>query len=1302
MKRLTSLLLALLMVAGSFGTVFASIKADENNHIDYVSFGASVTNGYGLRGYLPDEVVADPFLADKSKLNVFGFDMAPPEGYPALVTKELESKGYTVSHKQYAISSMRVEELRVLLDNEYDGDDYTAWRFTGGEKWFDKAAGSLENARKLYQDAVKESELITIEIGVNNFGVYSFNNIKDIVKNGGTGYWKEPDFSILFTEEEQKEFDKAKEYVLSELAKVGTDEKMMNMLDKIANVLAYATVGYMRNFDKVMEKIYELNPDANVVVITIQNLMEGVDMKINGVTVPIGDIYGTLIDTANMYTAVGSPYSDRYSYAKASKGDLARTFLDELLEYNGDPTTFTPSMKDCFDMYDDNLYLRSKLQYIIAPWIVLQMKGVDVPLNELINIAMTGIVGKNFNALSGEQLSILMQVVDILGAGAMFGIPEQTEGPDPMYVQLLMSPNYQKALNTAYDIAAKIMKEFGEVTTLEIDLENFAADYANAEETLINYITNSAFEGAISVLTSQEEDYEYEFVMDESLLEDENIVASAVLLLRFMVGNSFFAHPNAEGHADVKAAVMDALEYSTTGEDYAIIEVRDALMYLAQLVSENGPQIAEGLYDYAEKNGYIDDVKDALSVLEKKVYDALDEYADKIIPEVEEKINALDKFVADQIAQIELLTGKAQEELIPYIEGLKENLAKAQKEYENVVSHINEYHPEEKQAVLEAAENAVNMIREQISSNEAILSRINESIAVLGKEVEEAKAVIANIKAKIGEVGTEVEKLALIAKDVIENVEELITKTFEDVDVNDIENELKKIAKELEDAAVEIIDAALYAETTREIVSRVNDAYLTLCGQLGGRVDIIEEFITNDMNELVKELQNIAKAASPKAEEVLGRVIGEVKAIGELSEELISEIKDSVDVLAKEGTILAEVLMDEAKKAIAQVEDAVREAYAEATTGEYTFTADSYYVNIGGSITTGKSNYADKLAGEMGYDPENFKDLGNAALRAEDIRYILDENYKPDHYSEEIVKNVEELRALYTSEIKKADLITVGVGNFTPIVIEQVRRVAAGEEPIRLDWARYVGKDHVQYVEDAVAQIEKFFEEAGLGEFAGVKFSEVLTATVESCAYAYAGFSLNYAEMINDIHEINPEAEVIVVGSYNPLKELSVQIEGEEMNIGEYVDYLIEIMDIQFLAYSMLTPKTTFVEVNDTEVEKAYTSVEDLAMSVILDTKINPSEAGHEYIKTQILKALDITVDGLLGDVNLDGKVNAIDATQILRKCNNKASVFTNAKGYKLELINHNADVDTEEGINAVDATQILRYCNNKPSSLVK
>jgi hypothetical protein len=320
-------------------------------------------------------------------------------------------------------------------------------------------------------------------------------------------------------------------------------------------------------------------------------------------------------------------------------------------------------------------------------------------------------------------------------------------------------------------------------------------------------------------------------------------------------------------------------------------------------------------------------------------------------------------------------------------------------------------------------------------------------------------------------------------------------------------------------------------------------------------------------------------------------------------------------------------------------------------------------------------------------------------MRAEDLCYFLDENYEADAYAEATFGSiVEEKRAELTEVITEADLITLNFSNntITEFMMNQTMAALDGKAA-EMDWNQYLSDKEAALVEEALAEMTGYFAGAGLGE----EMAAVLTTAVESYAYAYVGFAVNYAEMLNDIHEINPEAEVIVVGSYNAFPELGIEMQGEETVVGEYVDYLIELMDMQYLVYAMVTPNTTFVEVNETEVEKAYTGISGVAMDLLLSgTKLYPSAEGHEYIKTEILKSLNITVDGLLGDVNLDGKVNAIDATQILRKCNNKASVFTYAKGYKLELYKYVSDVDADGEINAVDATQILRYCNNKPCVL--
>lgn len=72
------------------------------------------------------------------------------------------------------------------------------------------------------------------------------------------------------------------------------------------------------------------------------------------------------------------------------------------------------------------------------------------------------------------------------------------------------------------------------------------------------------------------------------------------------------------------------------------------------------------------------------------------------------------------------------------------------------------------------------------------------------------------------------------------------------------------------------------------------------------------------------------------------------------------------------------------------------------------------------------------------------------------------------------------------------------------------------------------------------------------------------------------------------------------------------------------------------------------------------------------------------------------------GDVNGDGKVDAKDATQILRYINGKSSVFDNkdADDYlqTLDVADVYRDFNGRIVIDAKDATQILRYINGKSS----
>ena len=375
-KRGVSLLISsAIIISAAVTTANASSDVNNNsedNKLHYVSLGASNTNGYGHHGYLDDEIHEDPLAANKSQMNDYGYDKAPANAYPALIRDALaESTGKDVELHQLAISSMRVEEVLWLLDDTYEPDEYMDWRFTGGKSWFDMAhkEGGREALRVEYRDYISNADIITVDLGWNNFGVYAFNNIMTILKEGGARYWKAPDFENVIGSDKEDEYyairDKVIEY-LSESINSSSAELSEEVIQKLVDVLTYAVFGACYNFDRVMGQIYELNPDANVVVINIQNLADELTVDLNGTEIPLGELYGELIEFVDLYRALYSPYANKYGFAYAGDDGDVDTFLDEFRRWDGDPATLSQDMKDLFDMYDDNVYARSKIEYIMV------------------------------------------------------------------------------------------------------------------------------------------------------------------------------------------------------------------------------------------------------------------------------------------------------------------------------------------------------------------------------------------------------------------------------------------------------------------------------------------------------------------------------------------------------------------------------------------------------------------------------------------------------------------------------------------------------------------------------------------------------------------------------------------------------------------------------------------------------------------------------------------------------------------------------------------------------------------------
>ena len=171
-KTILSLVLTLCLVSSY---VVLPVNAAENDTFNYVSLGASNTNGYGMRGYITEEELALLLSGqvNKNDVNVYGYERTPEGAYPDLIRDYYSEIYDNVNVHQLGISSMRVEELRILLDDTYMGDSYSSWRFTGSDGWFVSAEpGGIAALRSAYKDNITNADLITVDIGWNNFGVY--------------------------------------------------------------------------------------------------------------------------------------------------------------------------------------------------------------------------------------------------------------------------------------------------------------------------------------------------------------------------------------------------------------------------------------------------------------------------------------------------------------------------------------------------------------------------------------------------------------------------------------------------------------------------------------------------------------------------------------------------------------------------------------------------------------------------------------------------------------------------------------------------------------------------------------------------------------------------------------------------------------------------------------------------------------------------------------------------------------------------------------------------------------------------
>ena len=274
---------------------------------------------------------------------------------------------------------------------------------------------------------------------------------------------------------------------------------------------------------------------------------------------------------------------------------------------------------------------------------------------------------------------------------------------------------------------------------------------------------------------------------------------------------------------------------------------------------------------------------------------------------------------------------------------------------------------------------------------------------------------------------------------------------------------------------------------------------------------------------------------------------------------------------------------------IAGIVNAIKKYIAGIVTGELELTENTFYL----AIVDGDNGYADIIADALNLGADQYKKVTFAEVTAADIARadLITVAYNGASAIDYAVMQAIGFAGEYLDGALRDDLNAYVANAFTGILapagIQKISAalngaidgvlatyVAGGVED--LNWAALVGEENLTYVENAKTTVNNALVEAGvpgvytytvdvvellyanadalgmtdmvamfemswfygqLGENAyytvEIPVMDVVALAVESAAYAYTAYNLNYYKTMLTINAVNPDAAVAALGNYN-------------------------------------------------------------------------------------------------------------------------------------------------------------------------
>lgn len=534
----------------------------------------------------------------------------------------------------------------------------------------------------------------------------------------------------------------------------------------------------------------------------------------------------------------------------------------------------------------------------------------------------------------------------------------------------------------------------------------------------------------------------------------------------------------------------------------------------------------------------------------------------------------------EAVAELKALAAEAKD-ILAAIENIDVSKENAVEETKKLMAALQEVHARIKAVDLHdivTVDELKVLVGLSIAAVEEVLNvNLTEEncIATAKKLAAEAKDVLDRFSDINVREELTVEKIEELIKDVVVKAEEVIAEAEDFVaekkaELDEAEKEALKAELENSGVTVEEAKAALaklegYIATAKKAVAEVR-ACVEI--DLGNAQPVLDKmFVLYDA--LVKLVNEGCNAAARDVQSALYEL---AKATAAYVKETTGKSSEKLEQKAAEAKVVLDAM------------------YIEATQTTLNCIDLTNFVALGDANAYGPA--ADILAGEINdylvKQPEVYKNLTVANQTAADLLANLDS---------------------YAADLADATLITLSFNTnaFTEFAFEQIQNHAMGMK-VTFDWAAYVGEGNAAYVEELKAELYEELEQRGYDNIPS------LIVAAESYAFAYAQHLVSYYPLVRDIHAMNPDAQVVLVGMHNNLEGYVATIGGVDLPLGDFMRYLTDISNIYSLSYAMLSENKLYVDAFGVEVNEDTETFLDRT----------PTGAGYAEIADNMWNALGI------------------------------------------------------------------------------